>query len=132
MQKFITVVVWIPLGLILVVFAIANRHSVTLSLDPFNADPAGGITMPLFAVIIAVAILGVLAGGVSTWIRQHHWRRSSRRYQADAIEAQAQLAELRAIMATANAQGAPQRPPLLLERDTRPAASERDKYGATL
>lgn len=133
MQKFLTAVVWIPLGLILVVFAIANRHAVTLSLDPFNSsDPSGGVTMPLFAVIIAVAILGVVAGGVTTWLRQHHWRRSSRRYQADAIEARAQLTELRASLASASGPRQSQRPPLLLERDARSGASERDKYDMTL
>jgi uncharacterized integral membrane protein len=132
MQKFLTAVVWIPLGAILIVFAIANRHSVTVSLDPFNStDPSGGVTMPLFAVIIAVAILGVLAGGITTWLRQHHWRRSSRRYQADAIEARAQLVELRASLANASGPRQPQRQPMLLERDAR-AASERDKYDATL
>ena len=53
----------IPLGLIFVVFAVANRHLVTVSFDPFNStDPSIGVTLPLFVVIIAVAILGVVGG----------------------------------------------------------------------
>ena len=64
MRKFFTAVVLIPLGLIFVVFAVANRHLVTVSFDPFNSsDPSLGVTLPLFVVIIAVAILGVVAGG---------------------------------------------------------------------
>ena len=79
MRKFFTALVVIPLGLIFIVFAVANRHFVTVSFDPFNStDPAIAVSMPLFAVIIAVAILGVAAGGMATWFRQRHWRRAAR------------------------------------------------------
>ena len=79
MRKFFTALIVIPLGLLFVVFAVANRHFVTVSFDPFNTrDPSVGVTMPLFAVIIAVAILGVVAGGTATWFRQRHWRRAAR------------------------------------------------------
>jgi uncharacterized integral membrane protein len=129
MQKFLTALVVVPLGLILIVFAVANRHLVTLSLDPFNAyDSTQGVTLPLFAVIIGCSILGVIAGGVATWIRQRHWRRAARRHQAEAIEARSQLADLRASIATPSA--AQQSRPLLLTQGTR--GSERDKYAATL
>jgi uncharacterized integral membrane protein len=96
MRKFFTALVWIPLGLIFIVFAVANRHLVTVSFDPFNSsNPSVGLTLPLFVVIIAVAIVGVLAGGSATWFRQRHWRRAARQYEADARQARAQLADLR-------------------------------------
>src|SRR6202035_3546739 len=64
MRKLFTGLVLIPLGLIFVVFAVANRHLVTVSFDPFNsADPSVSVRLPLFVLIIAVAILGVVAGG---------------------------------------------------------------------
>src|SRR5712671_1659169 len=97
MRKFFTAAALIPLGLLFVVFAVANRHLVTVSLDPFNsADPSVGFTLPLFVVIIAVAIAGVAAGGSATWFRQRHWRRAARQHEADARQARAQLADLRA------------------------------------
>jgi uncharacterized integral membrane protein len=78
MRKFLNAIVWIPLAVILVVFAVANRHLITVSFDPFNSnDPALGITLPLFVVIIAVAILGVVAGGSATWFGQRRWRRAN-------------------------------------------------------
>ena len=78
MRKFFTALVAIPLGLIFIVFAVANRHLVTVSFDPFNStDPSLGVRLPLFVVIIAVAILGVVAGGTATWFRQRHWRRAA-------------------------------------------------------
>jgi uncharacterized integral membrane protein len=97
MRKFFTAVVLIPLGLIFLVFAVANRHAVRVSFDPFNsADPSLAITLPLFVVIISVAMAGVLAGGIATWFRQRHWRRAARRYEAEARQAWAQVADVRA------------------------------------
>ena len=96
MRKFFKALVLIPLGLLFVVFAVANRHLVTVSFDPFNStDPSLAITLPLFVVLIVVAIAGVLAGGTATWFRQRHWRRAARRHEADARQARAQLADLR-------------------------------------
>jgi uncharacterized integral membrane protein len=97
MRKFFTGLVLIPLGLILVVFAVANRHWVTVSFDPFNsANPSVGVTLPLFVVIIVVAIVGVVAGGSATWFRQRQWRRAARQHESDARAVRAQLTELRA------------------------------------
>ena len=79
MRKFFTAVVVIPLGLIFIIFAVANRHWVTVSFDPFNSvTPTVAVTLPLFVVIIASAILGVIAGGIGTWFKQGHWRRAAR------------------------------------------------------
>ena len=97
MGKFFGAALVISLGVILVVFAVANRHQVTVSFDPFNsADPSFKLTEPLFLVIIATAAIGVLAGGSATWLGQRHWRRAARRHEADARQARAQLADLRA------------------------------------
>src|ERR1700761_6305865 len=96
MRKFFSTLFVILLGLIFVTFAVANRHFVTVSFDPFNsANPSVSATMPLFALIIVVAILGVIAGGSATWFGQRRWRRAARQHEADARTAKAQLAELR-------------------------------------
>ena len=130
MRKFLLGLVLIPLGLLFVIFAVANRHLVTVSLDPFNAsDPSIGFTLPLFVVIIVMAILGVVAGGFATWFRQRHWRRAARQHEADARAARAQLAELRA--SAIASRGEPQRLPALLQGGGY-GAGGRDKQGATL
>src|ERR1700744_4721477 len=129
MRKLLNAAILIPLGVLLVVFAVANRHRVTVSFDPFNSsDPALGVTLPLFVVIIAVAILGVVAGGSATWLRQRRWRRAARQHEAEAPATRAQLADLRA--ATARS-GAPQPFPALTQSRYGSAAG-RDKQGATL
>ena len=130
MRKFFTGLVLIPLGVIFVIFAVANRHAVTVSFDPFNStDPSLGIRLPLFVVIIAMAILGVVAGGTATWFRQRHWRRAARQHEADARQMRAQLADLRAAAMTPR--GDPQRLSAPSPGGLYGAAG-RDKLGATL
>lgn len=131
MRKFFTALIVIPLGLLFVVFAVANRHFVTVSFDPFNSrDPSVATAMPLFALIIVVAILGVLAGGIATWFRQGYWRRAARQHEADARQARAELADLRA--STAVASPANSRFLALPPQDAGYDAARRDKHGATL
>ena len=131
MRKFFTALVLIPLGVIFVVFAVANRHLVTVSFDPFNSsEPAVGVTLPLFVVIIAVAIAGVAAGGSATWFRQRRWRRAAHQHEADARQARTQLAELRAGVAASR--GEPHRYPALSQQGGLYGSGGRDKHGATL
>jgi hypothetical protein len=97
MRKFLTGLIVIPLGLVFIVFAVANRHFVTVSFDPFNsAAPSVSMTLPLFVLIIMVAILGVVAGSFATWFSQRRFRRAARLHEADARSARAQLDDLRA------------------------------------
>ena len=131
MRKFFTALVLIPLGLIFVVFAVANRHMVTVSFDPFNSsDPSVGFRLPLFVLIIGVAIAGVVAGGSATWFRQRRWRRAARQHEADARQARAQLADWRAGAMTPSRYD-----PRRLAGPSQAGsygASGRDKQGATL
>jgi uncharacterized integral membrane protein len=132
MRKFLTGVVLIPLGLIFIDFAVANRHLVTVSFDPFGSgDTAFDLPpVPLFAIIITAMIVGVVAGGSVTWFRQRRWRRSARQHEADARQARAQLAELRTSAMTPS-RYEPQRLPAPSQAGSYGAAG-RDKQGATL
>ena len=69
-KLFMTFVV-VPLGVLFVIFAVANRHAVTVSLDPFGSDaPALSATMPLFMLVLLLVGLGVVIGSVATWSRR--------------------------------------------------------------
>jgi uncharacterized integral membrane protein len=130
MRKFFSTLFVILLGLIFVTFAVANRHFVTVSFDPFNsANPAISASMPLFVLIIVVAILGVVAGGMATWFGQRRWRRAARQHEADARTVRAQLAELR--NQTPASRGESQRL-ALPARSGFYGSAGRDKQGATL
>jgi uncharacterized integral membrane protein len=83
LRKIITAIIVIPLLVIVVAFAVANRQSVTVSFDPFSSTaPAYAVTLPLFVVIFILLIVGVIVGGVAAWMRQGAWRRSARRLDA--------------------------------------------------
>jgi uncharacterized integral membrane protein len=126
MRKFLNAVVLIPLGVIFVIFAVANRHQVTVSFDPFNSsDPALGFSLPLFVIIIAAVILGVVAGGSATWFGQRRWRRAARHHEADARDLRAQLADWRN-----RAMSKPQVPPP--PNASPESVYRRDKQGATM
>lgn len=126
MRKFLTALVVIPLGIFFIIFAVANRHLVTVSFDPFNSvTPTVAVTLPLFVVIVAVAILGVLAGGMASWFRQGKWRRAARQHEAEARQMRTQLADLRSQAARE------QRYPALAQGGIYGSAG-RDKQGATL
>ncbi|MGV7216568.1 lipopolysaccharide assembly protein LapA domain-containing protein [Bradyrhizobium sp. UFLA05-112] len=131
MRKFLTALIVIPFFLLLVVFAVANHHFVTVSFDPFNsADPSLSVALPLFLLLILVAFLGVLAGGCAVWFGQRHWRRAARRHEADARSARSELADLRASAAASRPD--PQRLPVLPTGAGLYGPVGRDKQRATL
>lgn len=80
MRNFLTALIVLPLAAILIVFATANREVVTVSLDPFSSGPASqyAIDLPLFIVMFACVMLGVLIGGVADWLKQGRYRREAR------------------------------------------------------
>jgi uncharacterized integral membrane protein len=78
-RKIVTGIVVVPLAIIIVAFAVANRQMVTVSFDPFSsASPAYATSLPLFVLIFILLILGVIVGGVAAWIGQAKWRRGAR------------------------------------------------------
>jgi uncharacterized integral membrane protein len=84
LRKVLTAIIVVPLAILIVAFAVANRQLVTVSFDPFSAtDPAYAARLPLFALIFALVILGVIVGGTASWLRQASWRRTARALDAD-------------------------------------------------
>ncbi len=86
MIRFIRLVVLVIVAIVLLLFAFANRQFVTVSFDPFaSADNAAYATAArLFAVVIAAAMLGVIAGAAATWLSQGRHRRAARHHRAEA------------------------------------------------
>ncbi|WP_310621653.1 lipopolysaccharide assembly protein LapA domain-containing protein [Flexibacterium corallicola] len=85
--------VLIPVAALLIVLAVANRHSAIISLNPFvEGDPALTFNVPVFWIIFASVALGILIGGVATWSTQGKYRKSMRqnRKEAKALRAEAE------------------------------------------
>ena len=84
LRKIVAALILVPLGIVLIAFAVANRQIVTVSFDPFNAaHPAASVTLPLFALVIVLLIVGVVIGGSASWLRHGRWRRTARRLERD-------------------------------------------------
>jgi len=84
LRKIVAALILVPLGIVLVALAVANRQAVTVSFDPFNPQhPAASATLPLFALIVILLIAGVLIGGSASWLRHGRWRRTARRLERD-------------------------------------------------
>jgi uncharacterized integral membrane protein len=96
LRKIISVIIVIPLLIVVVGFAVANRQVVTVSFDPFSsAQPAYAVTLPLFIIIFALLIVGVIVGGLAAWMRQASWRRSARRLDAQVRDLHSELDAMR-------------------------------------
>ena len=82
--------VLVPLAVVGIAFAVANRQIVGINFDPFATQPSEQIEMrvPLFVALILALVLGVLIGGAFTWFRQGKHRRALR-------EARSEMAQLR-------------------------------------
>lgn len=78
-RKIVSLVVFVPLGVLLIILAVANRAPVRLALNPFDpADQALSTSAPLFMLLILAVMLGVLLGAVVTWFTQGKHRKKAR------------------------------------------------------
>ncbi|WP_265515958.1 LapA family protein [Nitratireductor luteus] len=79
LNRIVTVIVLVPLAIIIVTLAVANRALVPFTLDPFNpGNPALTAQMPLFVFLFAAMVIGMVIGSVATWFRQGRYRRIAR------------------------------------------------------
>ena len=107
-SKAIAALVLIPLAIVIVLLAVANRQAVTISLDPFLSEPRVlAVSQPLFIVILFTLTAGVVIGGVASWLRQSKWRRTARRAQAEVRALRAETEALRQRLDSAERGGQP-------------------------
>lgn len=79
LSRFITIVIVLPIAIVLIALAVANRAPVLVTADPFNpGNPALSASMPLFVVIFASLAVGLIVGSVTTWLKQGRYRKLAR------------------------------------------------------
>jgi uncharacterized integral membrane protein len=95
LRRIVAAIILVPLAVLIIAFAVANREMVTVSFDPFSGhDPAATVSLPLFALIIALLIVGVVIGGMASWLRQGKWRGAARRFERELQVVRGKLAAL--------------------------------------
>ena len=96
LRRIVTALILVPLTIIAISLAVANRQSVVVSFDPFDqAHPALTRALPLYLLMLVLLIGGVVVGGIAAWIRQGKWRRAARRADAQARELRAEVERLK-------------------------------------
>ena len=105
-------IIFFLLAVAVIVFAIANRETVTVSLDPFPVAFAA----PLYLVALGAAFIGIVGTGLS--VARAGWRSRQRARKAEkrAAHAEGELARLRgeaAAPAPPKAIEEPQAPPAI-------------------
>lgn len=69
----------VPIALVLILIAIANRAPVIVSFDPFERGASEfSFSVPLYALLLGTLLLGVLIGGFGAWLSAGRQRRSGR------------------------------------------------------
>jgi len=97
MRRFLKALFFVPLAIVIIVFAVANRAPVIVSLDPFgNVPPALAVELPLFVLLFVVAVLGVIAGGIGTWFGQSAYRLAARAAERELSAKRSEIERLRA------------------------------------
>jgi uncharacterized membrane protein YciS (DUF1049 family) len=112
LRKTVAVLILVPLAIVLIAFAVANRQTVIVSFDPFNAAaPAASLALPLFALVIVALIVGVIVGGLAVRLGHGRWRRLARRLEREASELRTKLDALQAAAAEPSIVPREQNPP---------------------
>lgn len=79
MKRILSWLFGVPVALLVIILAVANRRPVMFSLDPFSLDqPWFAVEVPLYVLLMSCLILGMLIGGVSAWLTQGKWRKEAR------------------------------------------------------
>jgi hypothetical protein len=109
-RKIVAALILIPLALVIIMFAVANREIITVTFDPFDAkNPAFAMTMPLFMLVFVLVGAGIVIGGIAAWLKQHKWRSRARRAEAEARQLRQQFDAQRT-----RPLPAPEHPPMII------------------
>ena len=65
---------YLPLLVGVAAFGAANRHDVGINFEPLPFE----LTAPVFVVVLASALAGLVVGGLSAWTSGRKWRKTTR------------------------------------------------------
>jgi uncharacterized integral membrane protein len=79
-SRIVLIVILVPVAVVLIALAVANRGLASFTVDPFHpGNPALTVQMPLFVYLFAALALGMVIGALITWLRQGRYRAQARR-----------------------------------------------------
>ncbi|MEP0945042.1 MAG: LapA family protein [Rhizobiaceae bacterium] len=88
MKRIAGLLIFLPIGILVVALAVANRQVVTLAIPPQVGDaPLYSFSLPLFALLFAMLFFGMLIGSFATWVTQGKHRKQARVQKVEATKA---------------------------------------------
>ena len=98
-MRYIKLLAWILVGVLLIIFALGNNQTVQVYLFPnifSNTLIARYIfPMPLFIIVYLVLLIGVIFGFVFEYFRQYKYRLNLRKYKRELNSLRAEVQELK-------------------------------------
>ena len=102
LRRILRWIIGLPIAIVVVSFAIANRQWIRISLDPLSKDaPFASLEIPLWALFFCGIFFGLIAGWIACWLAQGKWRRSARDTRRELALTQAETSQLRREIVTA-------------------------------
>jgi uncharacterized integral membrane protein len=92
LRRILLWIFWLPIAIIVISFAVANRQWTRLSLDPFSStSPFLTIEMPLWLLFIVGVFIGLIVGWAMCWFAQGKHRKLARERAKDIVRLQSEL-----------------------------------------
>ena len=92
MRRILRWAIGLPIVVLVAAFAVANRQSVVLSLDPFHeTDPVWSLQLPLWLLFFVGAFCGLIIGYAAAWFAQGWHRRLAREHHKEIARLSAAL-----------------------------------------
>ncbi|MEO1746877.1 MAG: LapA family protein [Pseudomonadota bacterium] len=96
-KRIVLVFFTIPIAVVLIALAVANRAAAPVSLDVFSpGNPALTYSAPMFVWLLGAMAIGVLIGGLATWFAQGKHRKLERRFKREADELRYEVEDVKA------------------------------------
>ena len=87
MKRFAALLIFVPVGIVVVALAVANRQVVSVAIPPQIGDaPLYSFSLPLFALIFATLFVGMVIGSFATWVSQGKHRKEARIQKLEATK----------------------------------------------
>lgn len=86
-RKLANLFILLPLGVVLIVLSVANRHVVTFAFNPFRPeDEALAVQGPFFVFLFVALMFGMVVGSLATWFSQGRHRKRARTEAREAVK----------------------------------------------
>jgi uncharacterized membrane protein YciS (DUF1049 family) len=90
-MKILAWLIAVPVAVVIIAFAIANRDSVAISFDPLPY----ALDIPIWALTVGALAAGFVIGALLRWLLDHKWRRMARQGRRRTKALEQELARVR-------------------------------------